>query len=67
MSTVLEWGNPFTHEEHKRITYSKSDARYQERQGRCNWCGQVRRRLYAYDGHEGLFCNRTCFRDYYGY
>jgi len=67
----LAYGNPYTHEEHERICYTAKDsiARYnpdtRQYEVSCRWCGQVRRRVYQYDGRSGVFCNRDCFNSYH--
>lgn len=52
-------------------------ARFPRGPGICKWCGQSRKRLYAYvwwddakqpphsDDAFGDFCNFQCFKDYY--
>ena len=62
MATTMTWGNPYTHEEHSRTTYSKRDLLYGY--GCCDWCGQIRYRLYSYDGHKGIYCNKDCYDSY---
>ena len=63
MATTREWGNPYTHEEHSRTTYTARDLLYGY--ATCDWCGQVRDRVNSYDGRPKVFCNRECYRDYY--
>lgn len=65
----IEWGNPYTHEEHVRESAPASDVRCT---GRCDWCGQTPRTLYNYDrqrrtgGGQAWVCNRECARAYEG-
>jgi hypothetical protein len=61
MATVLAYGNPYTHEEHRRVCYSQRELPTQKD---CAWCGQVRPRLYAYEAGPKLFCNRACWKSY---
>lgn len=62
MATVMTWGNPYTHEEHERITYAQRElTAYND----CHWCGQRKARLYAYDRTDHIFCNRSCWNSYY--
>ena len=71
MATTITWGNPYTHEEHSRTTYTAKDFLYGSSEkvrrhgATCDWCGQVRGRVYAYDGGSKVFCNRNCYQDYY--
>ena len=58
---TIHHGNPYTHEEHTRI--SKAG-------GECAWCGQERRVLYNYDrmrrtgGGLAYVCNLDCAKSY---
>lgn len=61
-----------------RDPYARGEYhRRAEGPGQCDWCGQVRKRLYSYtwegddnpgrgrrDSHR--FCNRACHEQYYG-
>jgi len=64
MSTIITWGNPYTHKEHTRTCYSAKDLLYGY--GVCEWCGQIRTRLYAYNGSKKLVCNKECYEALYG-
>lgn len=64
MSTTITWGNPYTHEEHTRTCYSAKDLLYGY--GVCSWCGQIRTRLYTYNGSNKLVCNKECYKALYG-
>jgi hypothetical protein len=70
MNTIT-WGNPYTHEEHKRTSYNKNDLLHGY--GVCNWCGNVKTTLYTYDvmpapnlmGQKvALFCGKECYKAY---
>ena len=63
MSITLTWGNPYTHEEHTRTCYSAKDLMYGY--GICEWCGQIRHRLYTYDGSNKLVCHLECYKSLY--
>ena len=63
MMQTMTWGNPYTHEEHSRTTYTSKDLLHGY--GVCDWCGQVRFRLYQYDGRKGIFCAKDCYRSYH--
>mgnify|MGYP001581414318 CR=1 FL=1 len=63
MNTITT-GNPYTHEERTRTSYGRKDLLYGY--GVCDWCGQIKHRLYSYDGNQKIFCNRECYRSYVG-
>lgn len=63
MAKTTYRGNPYTHEEHSRTVYGAKDLLYGY--GVCDWCGQIRHRLFSYDGRRGIFCNQECFRAFY--
>lgn len=55
----IEWGSPYTHEEHVR------ESHYHPREAECDWCGQKRKTLYSYENMSGQFCNKDCWRSYH--
>lgn len=75
MSTIREWGNPYTHEEHSRECIPNKPTgetlmgKPLTSEGHwvtsCNWCGQEPARLYRYDGDSHMFCNRECYLSYH--
>ena len=64
MPKKVEWGNPYTHEEHSRTSYSKKDLGVREN---CEWCGQLNRHggLFEYNNSGKLFCSKGCHDTYY--
>ena len=63
-------GNPYTHAENSRTTYTKADLLYGY--GTCYWCGNVKHTLYRYNDSMPvqlmgqkvkLFCNKSCYTD----
>ena len=74
MPKKVEWGNPYTHEEHSRTSYSKEDillnrvsTRCFGREKNCEWCGQLNRHggLFEYNDSGKLFCSKSCHDTYY--
>lgn len=63
MATTITWGNPYTHEEHSRTTYTRKDFLYTD--WACSWCGQRKPRLYGYDGRPRIFCDKQCYQAFY--
>jgi hypothetical protein len=59
---VIEWGNPYTHEEHRRESIPGKDK---PGGGGCDWCGRKRRTLFQYDGRTGWFCDKGCYHAYH--
>lgn len=66
------WGNPFTHEEHSRTTYSKEDLDqeilpFKKPRQTCAWCGQRNRfdGLFEYDNSGVLVCSKVCHKTYF--
>ena len=66
--SVLEWGNPYTHEEYWRESLVNTD-----RSLACTWCGQRPARLYRYGTGRFFvsrshppkaFCNLSCANAY---
>jgi len=64
MSNKIVWGNPFTHEEHSRISYSTHDLALSNN---CAWCGGRNGHggLFQYEGFEEFFCCKSCFITYH--
>lgn len=68
--TRSEWGNPYTHEEHSRTTWTAiAWSNYSYRPSimkfSCDWCGCEKQRLYSYDGDDmHKFCNKECKEAY---
>ena len=58
--TKLDWGNPYTHEEHERVCINNNDAEHS-----CDWCGREMKKLYIYDKTKGQFCNKDCWESYH--
>lgn len=60
----IEWGNPYTHEEYSRTTYSKKDLHPKET---CHWCGNRNRfgGLFSYNCSPKKFCSKECHKIYY--
>jgi len=65
-------GNPFTHSEHSRTTYTKHDMLYGY--GVCYWCGNVKTTMYRYNDSDpielqgqtvNLFCSKSCYESTY--
>ena len=71
MPKKVEWGNPYTHEEHSRTSYSKEDMKCHNfppySAGTCEWCGQLNRHggLFEYNDSGKLFCSKSCHDTYY--
>jgi len=60
----MEWGNPYSHEEHSRESLPKSEW-ISEGVDSCDWCGSEPRTLFKYDGTDGWFCNKDCWDAYH--
>ena len=64
MATITH-GNPYTHEQHTRISKSAKDIGTCDTMS-CAWCGAGHKHvLYQYDGTRGWFCNLVCWRSYH--
>jgi hypothetical protein len=57
----LLYGNPFTHEQHRRVSRPGST-----KASGCDWCGQNPKSLFNYDYSRGWFCNKECHHSYHG-
>ena len=62
--TKVEWGNPYTHEEHSRVSWSWEELHVDDT---CNWCGNRNRYngLFSYNGDGELFCSKSCYETYH--
>ena len=60
----IEWGNPYSHEEHCRNSYPSDELRQDET---CAWCGNRNAKdgLFEYYDTGVKFCSKGCFKAYY--
>jgi len=64
MSNTIEWGNPYTHEEHSRTSYHWHELNDNTT---CAWCGNRNgyNGLFEYDHSDKLFCSKECHNIYF--
>lgn len=64
MSNTIEWGNPYTHEQHSRTSYHRNELNWQTT---CEWCGTLNGHggLFEYDKSGKLFCSKQCHNIYF--
>ena len=65
---TIESGNPYTHEEHSRTSYSKEDIETGVCSATdCAWCGGLNQYdgLFEYNESGQVFCSKSCHDSYY--
>jgi hypothetical protein len=65
MANKIEWGNPYTHEEHSRTSWAAEELGEHET---CEWCGNRNGHggLFQYNEMPKKFCCKDCYETYYG-
>ena len=62
---ILEYGNPYTHYEFKRESFSTRELKELHNKNTCDWCGNTPKVLFSYNNDKHLFCNKSCYESYH--